>query len=69
MDIESPVLTSRQASAYLRINDGDVDTAAYVYRLEDNNNANTAVEGSELTLIGTLTTDANATTTTEVVVA
>jgi len=40
------------------INDGSVATASYVYVLEDDGDGTTTVESTELTLIGTITTDA-----------
>jgi len=54
------VVTSDTANKtdFFIINDGSVATAAYVYVLEDNNDGITTVQAAELTLIGTITTDA-----------
>jgi len=58
------VTTNNTASQveYFVINDGSVTTASYVYKFVDGG-TNTTVENTELTLIGTITTDAALTAT------
>ena len=55
------------------INDGSESTNAYIYKFVDDGSAddatNVAIDGTELTLIGTMTTDDSATTVDDIVIA
>jgi Ca2+-binding RTX toxin-like protein len=54
---------------YFLINDGDVDTAAYIYKHTDNGDGTTSVQDAELALIAISTHDAGAIDVNDVIIA
>jgi hypothetical protein len=70
--LNEAVTTSNVAGEvhYFLINDGSVATASYLYKfVDDGSDTALDADGSELTLIGTLTTDATATTIADITIA